>query len=251
MPKLTLLQLTQDILNDLDSDEVNSINDTIEAQQVAQIIKTTYYNIIDGKEWPHLKQLFQLTPSGDTTKPTQMIMPENMVYIEWIKYNKRKSTDTKDKYEDVLYMEPADFVGYCNVRDSSADNVEQVQDTDSGINLLVMNDRAPTYWTSFDDGNIYFDSYDSGVDTTLQNSKTQCFGLYHPSFTIADSFVPDLPVHAFSYLLNESKSTAFIMLKQTANNKAEQHSVSQRRRMSQEKWRHNGGIKFPDYGRHV
>ena len=46
MAKLTLLEMTQDIMSDMDSDEINSINDSVEALQVAQIIKTTYYNII-------------------------------------------------------------------------------------------------------------------------------------------------------------------------------------------------------------
>jgi len=45
----------------MDSDEVNSINDSVEALQVAQIIKTTYFNIIDGRDWPWLKELFKLT----------------------------------------------------------------------------------------------------------------------------------------------------------------------------------------------
>ena len=42
MAKMTLLAMVQDILNDMDGDEVNSISDTVEAEQVAQIIKTTY-----------------------------------------------------------------------------------------------------------------------------------------------------------------------------------------------------------------
>ena len=54
MAKLTLLQMTQDIMSDMDSDDINSINDSVEALQVAQIIKTTYYNIIDGKNYAFL-----------------------------------------------------------------------------------------------------------------------------------------------------------------------------------------------------
>ena len=53
----------------------------------------------------------------------------------------------------------------------------------------------------------------------------------------------------FSYLLNEAKSTAFLTLKQMANQKAEQQSVSQRRRMSQESWKITNGITFGNYGR--
>ena len=59
MAKLTVLAMVQDILSDMNSDEVNSINDTIEAQQVAQIINTTYFEIISSRDWPHLETLFQ------------------------------------------------------------------------------------------------------------------------------------------------------------------------------------------------
>lgn len=250
MSKMTLLEIVKDILNSMDSDEVNSIDDTIESQQVAQVVKTTYYNIIDGREWPHLKRLFKLSHSGNTSKMTQMILPEEVVKIEWIKYNKRKVTDTKDVYEDVKYLEPFEFLSYCNSRNSSESFIEQVTDNNSTVTFLIRNDHSPSYWTSFDDEYIYFDSYDQEVDTTLQSTKTQAYGLYRPSFSMVDSFIPDLPIHSFSYLLAESKATAFIDLKQTQNSKAEQNSISQRRRMSQEKWRHNGGVKFPDYGRH-
>ena len=44
MAKMTVLEMVQDILNDMDSDEVNSINDTIEAQQVANTVRTVYAN---------------------------------------------------------------------------------------------------------------------------------------------------------------------------------------------------------------
>jgi len=38
MAKKTVLDMVQDILSDMESDEVNSISDTTEALQVAQII---------------------------------------------------------------------------------------------------------------------------------------------------------------------------------------------------------------------
>lgn len=246
MATRTLLEIVQDILNSMDSDEVNSINDTLEAMQVAQIVKTTYYNIIDGKDWPQLYQLYQLTGLGDTTKPTHMQIPENVVDVDWVVYNVRKTTDTKDKYTPIKFIAPFDFMAMVNKRDSSASNILQVTDT---VVLNILTDKAPQYYTSFDNGYVIFDSYDVDVEDSLQSSKTQCYGKVHPTFTLDDDFVADLPVQAFSYLLNESKSTAFAELRQTQNPKAEQHSIMQRRKMSQEAWKLNGGIKFPDYGR--
>lgn len=248
MAKATLLEMVQDILSDMDSDEVNSINDTIESLQVAQIIKTTYFNIIDGKDWPFLYQFFQLEASGTTSKPTHMKLPENVIDVSILKYNKRKLTDTFDRVEDIKYKTPEDFLDLVNGRHSDASNIIVVSEA-SGIKLNILSDTPPTYFTSFDDEYLVFDSYDIDVDSTLQTSKTQCQGKVRTSFSLVDTFIPDLPVQMFSYLLNESKSTCFLVLKQSANQKAEQHSISQRRRMSQEAWRVKKGITYPNYGR--
>lgn len=246
MAKLTVLEIVQDILNSMDSDEVNSINDTLEATQVAQIVKTTYYNIIDGKDYQHLYQLFQPDTSGVSATPTKVKLPQTVIDVRFVKYNKRTLTDTKDRVEKVTYKTPEEFLDIVNARNSAASNVTVVSDT---VSLNIFTDAAPTYYTSFDGEYLILDSYDSEVDSTIQSSKFQCYGRVRPTFTISDSFIPDLPEQMFSYLLNEAKATAFVDLKQTQNPKAEQHSLSQKRRMSQENWRLAGGIKFPDYGR--
>jgi hypothetical protein len=246
---MTLLDMTQKILSSMDSDEVNSINDTLEATQVAEVIETTYYNIISGKDWAHLFELFQLTASTDNNLPTHMQLPDTYLEIKWIKYNKRDAEDTRDRYETVDYLTPEEFIEKLNQRDETDASVTEVVDPTSSVELKIYNDTAPLYYTSFDDEYIVFDAYDSGVDTTLTTAKTQCYGKKEPPFTMDDDFIPDLPVSMFSYLLNEAKATAFVELKQTQNPKAEQHSISQRRRMSQDNWRVAGGITYPNYGR--
>lgn len=248
MAKQTLLELTQDILSDMTSDEVNSINDTVESLQVAQIIKSTFFNIVSGKDYPHQNQLITLEASGTSLKPNYMRLPEGVLELSTLKYNKKRSTDTRDKYETVTYVTPEAFLEKTDANVSSNSNVMKVTDF-TGVPVYIRNDMPPSFCTSFDDEWLVFDSYDSSVDTTLQSSKTQCFGKVQPSFTMLDSFIPDLPVSLFPYLLNESKSTCFLVLKQMSNQKAEQHSISQRRRMSQEAWRLQRGIQRPDYGR--
>lgn len=248
MPKYTLLEMTQNILSDMSSDEVNSIDDTIEAVQVAQIIKDTYFNIIDGRDWPHLYELFQLNGSTDNLKPTHMSLPSDVIDISWIKYNCKTASDTQDKYRKMVYKAPETFIDILNTRSSDADNVLVVID-DSDVALNIFTDRAPMYYTSFDNEKIIMDAYDIDVDTSLQNSKTQCYGKVYPTWTQDDGFIPDLPTQSFSLLLNEAKAACFIKLQQTADPKAEQYAVTQRRRMSQDAWRVSGGITYPNYGK--
>ena len=248
MPKLTVLEMTQDILSDLDSDEVNSINDSVEALQVAQILKSTYFNIIDGRDWPHLYQPFQLTASGTTARPTHMRLPDNIIDVSWIKYDCKEFGQTRDRVKSVMYKTPADFLEILEQRDSTDATVTEVTDS-SSISMNIHNDRAPQYFTSFDNEYVVFDAYDIAIDSTLQTSKTSCYGKVYPTWTMADTFTPDLPTQSFSYLLNEAKSTASLRLKQVPDQKAEQHSVTQKRRQSQAAWRIAGGITMPNYGR--
>lgn len=245
---MSLLEIVQDIMSDMNSDEINSINDSVEALQVAQIVKSSYYNIIDGKDFPWLKELFQMASSGTASRPTHMTLPESVIDLDWIKYNCFKTGETRNRFREVKYKTPEEFFNIVNERVSTASNVTVVTDT-TGVQLNIINNQPPSYFTSFDDETLVFDSYDSAVDTTLQASKTQCYGKRSVVFTMSDSFVPDMPVQMFSYLLNEAKSTAFAVLKQMPNAKAEQHAMSQKRRMSQEAWRLKNGITYPNYGR--
>lgn len=248
MARLTLLDMVQDILNDMDSDPVNSINDTVEAIQIAQTIKTTYNNIIDGKDWPWLYELFQFEALSNVLKPNYLKIPDNIISIDFVKYNTRSATDTKDKFTDITYKTPEDFLDIVTRRDSSLSTIQVVADT-SLVNLNILNNKVPQYYTSFDDEYIVFDSFDNVINSTLIQSKSSGRGRRNVLFTISDSFIPDMPVQMFSYLLNESKSTCFINFKQMANTKAEQNSISQRRRMSQDAWKIKNGITYPDYGR--
>ena len=247
MAKMTLLEMTQDILSDMDSDEVNSINDSVESLQVAQIIKTTYFNIVDGKHYPHFDELFQLDSATDT-RPTHMKIPDTIENVHWIKYDIRKTELAKHQYTEIKYLTPEEFINHVDVRDST-DTKVQVVDSLQGIKLNIYKDRAPEYYTSFDEEYVVFDNYIQTTDTHLQKSKSQAFGKRAVTFTLSDNFIADFPVQMFSYFLAEAKSAAFVTLKQMANAKAEQTSVSHKRRMSQDAWKLERGIKYPNYGR--
>ena len=246
--KMTLIELVQDVLNDLDSDEVNHIDDTIEAQQVAQIIKTSYYEMLGHRNWPHMHKLVQLDASGSLSLPNYLILPENLQELSYFKYDKAKIDAPDIWIQDVKFKEPDDFLRYVSSRKSSSDNVEIITDP-VGTKILVLNDQAPTYWTSFDDTYLVTDSYDKAVDDTLKKSKTQAQAYIIPTWSRTDSFVPDLPAEAFPALLEESKSTAFVTLKQMANQKAEQKAKRQQSWLSRKAWRAAGGVRYENYGR--
>ena len=84
--KQTLVQLVQSILSSMSSDEINSIGDTTESMQVANIVKETYFNVTNRAGLPDQFELFQLNPFTDPNQPVMMTRPDNISKMAWIKY---------------------------------------------------------------------------------------------------------------------------------------------------------------------
>jgi hypothetical protein len=244
--KQTLFEIVDDILNDLDADKVNSITDTVESEQVAQIVKSCYYEMLSNRNWPHTRKLVQFEALGDVTKPNYLLSPDNMKELVFFKYEMQKAGDPVPLLVEVKYKHPDDFLRLTARR--TGPDIQQVVDF-SGSTLLIYNNAAPQYWTSFDDVHVVTDSFDSAVESSHQKSKTQALAFMYPSWTMEDTFVPDLPSDAFSALIEEAKSTAFLALKQMPNQKAEQKAGRQQRWLSRKAWNLHGGVRYPDYGR--
>lgn len=253
MAKKTLLDMVQGILSDIDGDEVNSISDTTEALQVADIIRDTYEAMVVSKYLPHLKTLMRLDATSSAT-PTTMKLPVDVMELLWIKYDKKASGATNTKFQDIEYLEPDDFIELVNGLDTDKTNVESYTDISSNVAIKCYNDRHPTYWTSFDDEHIVFDAYDSSMESNLQNSKTQVSGYREPSLSLTDTTIPDLPAEAFPLLISECTKRALggvkqVSLTDTAYKEEDDRHKKQTTFLQRKKWRTHTQSKYPNYGR--
>jgi len=211
MSKKTLLEMTQNILSSMDSDEVNSIGDTVESLQVAEVIRETYEYITVGIDIPGRSGIIMLDASTDPALPNYMKVPSNVERIEWVRYN----DNTID------YKAPLDFIDSVSGR-GSGDEVVSVG------NMNIYNDRDPLFYTSFDDDTLVFDAFDSTEGSTLMQSKTLCWGQRSLPFEMLDSFVPLLPLDMFPRLLAEAKAACFVNFKQVSNSTEERRARNQK-----------------------
>ena len=248
MPKYTLLEIVQECLNDIDGDEVNSINDTIESTQVALIVRSSFNAMMSSRDWPHTKQLINLNTSNSISLPTHINLQTNISRLLFINYNKSAVNETRLKYEPVTYKEPEEFLRMLNGRNSDDAKVDIITDP-TGVVLNIYNTIHPSYFTSFNETNLVMDSYDKTVDTTLVSSKIQAMAYVIPGFELTDDFVPNLPEEAFPALIEEAKAKVSAKLRQTSDPKAEQEIRRQQKWLSRNDWVVNGGVKYPDYGR--
>lgn len=252
--KYTLLELVQSIASTTDSDEINSISDSVESMQIANIVRTAYYDLIQRSNLPEHHSLVTLDASGDSAKPTLMYLPSTVSEVKWIKYDCREVSDTFANMRLIDYLPLDQFLNRMNGYDVDEADVETFTHT-IGVDTFTFvytKDTHPSFYTTFDDNTILFDSYDSDIDTTLQKSKTMCFGRVVIPFTLSDSFIPDLDESQFALLLNESKSLAWYELKQSPHAIAERNSKRGWSNLQRSKEAVKGLSDFdklPDFGR--
>lgn len=216
--KYTLLEMVQRILESMDSDEVDAYGDTIESLAVANIIKESYYDLCTRLDLPRIHAPFQLTASGDNTKPVLMTVPEAVLDIDWIKYNEPDAS-SNSQFNMLTFLEWPDFLEMSLGLKESDSNVSTMTQAFDGTNFTFKfyTDRYPSFYSTPDDEYVIFDAHKATVDDTLRASKTLCYGRKAPTFTMSDNFTPKLEADQFQLLLQTAKELAFVELKQTQN----------------------------------
>ena len=191
MAKLTRLTLVQRILSAIDAEGVSTVSETVESEQVAQLLDTAYEAIVADYPWPWLYSKWQLETPVDNT----MLMPATTTQLDWIRYDGK----------EVQYIEPKEMTVLLAGRNTLETNID-----DNG----AYNDRDPQYWTSYDDEKITFDSYNMALVTI----KTEAYGIKSVAPLIDDVDIPDLPEKFHTTLLFRTIADAFTTLKGDTTN---------------------------------
>lgn len=154
------------------------------------------------------------------------------------------------QYYKVEYLPVDEFVKMCNSRVTTSDDVVVTNYGPDDVQITIVTDRPPTYWTSINDEYILFDSYDSAVESSILADKTQIFVDKSPSFTLEDAHVINLPSNLMPYLERQVESYCMAVIKQQPNPKSEQLERRLRVRQQRNKWRHQRLNKNgPNFGR--
>lgn len=247
--KMTLLEMTQNILSAMDSDEVNSVADTVESLQVAEEIRTTFYEVFSNRMIPELAGLVTLEGIQDLERPNVLRLKDKSARIKWLRY---KNFRNKGELRELEYISPEEFMQRFVFQGNSENDhwspVKLIGDNPFTYN--IQNNRCPQYWTSFDDKHLVFDSFDQENETTLHGSSAIAWGTKNPEFKLEDDFVPPIDDHLFPLLLAEAKSACFVNIKQIANSKEEQRARRQLVRSQNKKLRTGYMENMPnDYSR--
>lgn len=185
--RLTKLQIVQDILSTLDIDNISTLSETPEADQVEAMVDKAYDEINAEKPWPHLREFthLELTSTSHIMK-----IPDGIMTVSDIWYNSKS----------IEFIIPKEMFELLASRDTTESNIDS-----NG----AYNDQDPVYWSSYDDTNIIFDRYNS----TLVSSLSYADAYRMPSQMTADSDYPDLPERFHKTLYYGALADAFYTLK--------------------------------------
>lgn len=248
--RMTLLQVVQRVLDAMNHDSVNSIDATIESRQIAEEARVVFYDLMDRDTWKHLIKLMPLQTVADTTRPNYLRIPVDVANITDIRYETTDSDDTFRTFTPIEFLEPEDFLDYTYTRRTDEDNVITVYNYEN-VPMFILNDQAPTYWTTFDDEYIVFDSYDAEVDIYhMLGEKSLMRAKVIPVWVRDNSFTPDLPDQLFSTYIAEVTASCFTYWKQGTSIKDEQRAARGISRLRRSARKTNEHIDKARYGRH-
>ena len=155
----TLLYTVQRVLEKLDLDVVNSINDSPDAILVAREAEDTFYDLVNRNEWPERYDIIKAESVGDVLNPTALRLSDETLSILSVRYNVTDTDDTDTTYKELTQLSPEDFLDKVYLRKSSDTTV--TTGSYKGIDIYVYNNKAPEYFTVFDNEYIILDSWDS------------------------------------------------------------------------------------------
>lgn len=192
--KLTYLQIINIVLSALDSQSVETASGSVESEQVGLIVNRVYNEICSRRTWPWLREV-GFSKVSLTSKAWELDLPDTCMTLEYITYNKKELT----------YLTPKEMAYKLQGRTPNTTN----------INLLgIKYDSDPTYWTSYDDATITFDSYDGTYANLLPAKCYIQFIKETPNELSGNADIPIIHPRYHSVLLYGVLGYAFLELAQ-------------------------------------
>ena len=243
MAKRTILKLIQELGAGLGSDEIDSLDETIEASDIMTILEQTYQEVLNRKTWEfmkgHIRQL-----DADATYANVLAIPDDVIKIEKITYR-----DTTGKFADVQYLSAEEFMMIVQSRNTVNANITAINNAD-GVAINVRTDATPAYWTSFDEVTVTFDSFDSSV--AAENLATDSV-IISDVMPVTDFTNPagvlNIPERMETLVFNEALSTCNYRIRQTADPRTDRIARRQGISLRRNEIKTKSDIKEATYGR--
>ena len=245
MPKRTLLEMIQEVSDAIDGDEISSLNETVEADQLQKLIVNVLEDLVTRQDWEFLKdKLIQL---NDASTVISLDVPDTVSKLQTMQY----ISTTDGKPRTLHYIPPEDYLQV--MRQATSGDASTVDVIVNGITLVAKTNQDPRFWTILEDA-VFVDGFDISRDTSGvvgSQSVTLSTKYFDFSGSTVGTWVAPLPEKMFGLWLQESIAEASVKLRQVEDpreeRKARRQFVSQSR--DEPIFRRDEGFGGVNYGR--
>lgn len=241
MPKKTLLEMVQFVAKKIGSDEVSALGDSVETDDIQEIVLETLEDLVTRTDWEFLKDNLDNLEDGSTT--ISMNIPTTVEKIQTVRY-KTANGDTKTLH----YLKPDDYLFRMQQTKSGTENTEDI--TVNGVTLVARTNKDPQYWTILDEI-IFVDSYDNTFDATGvvgSNSVILVTNYFDFTGSTSPTWIAPMPEKMFSLWKSEAVAEASAALAGETDDRAERKArrqyVQQQRREPVFKRDQGGSVNY-------
>jgi len=216
MAKYTLLKMVQLVASAINSDEIDSLGETREANDIQTILEQSLNDLLTRRNWEFLRDKIMLLDAGTTV--ASLTIPDGVTSLQEVRYSSAKVLGDPKQHREIRYITPAEFLDMSNRQTPLSSNVEEITGP-GGILLYVKTDAPPSVYTTFDESELFFDSYNIETDPTgLDPSNSIITATVSITTTSADpTWVAPIPERMFQVWLYEAFAMASTQLRQFDN----------------------------------
>lgn len=245
MPKRTLLEMIQEVSDAVDGDEISALNETVEADQLQNLIINTLEDLVTRQDWEFLKdKLLQLESSSTVIS---LGIPATISKLQTVQY----ISTSDSKLKTLHYIDPVRYLQI--MQQATSGEAGTVDVVVNGITLVARNNKDPRWWTILEDV-VFVDSFDVSRDTSgVVGTQSAVLATKYFDFTgnTVGTWVAPLPEKMFGLWLQESIAEASVKLRQVEDpreeRKARRQFVSQSR--DEPVFRRDEGFGGVNFGR--
>lgn len=229
MKRYTLLEMVQEVGRAINSDEITTLDESIDAIDIKMVVLTTLEDLTNRREWAWRRnQLRIATPPLSGALKVVLDLPSDCDAVTEFSYRTDVYGSNQATFTPLTYLSPKDFLTLVNSRNLTDPTVDTIVTTPDARPIYVYNNKAPSYYTQFDYGAIVCDAYDKAVDPTgLSAGRTMVLATVSIDTTGAatnPAWVADIPTKFFQLWLQEARAVAANQLRQTPNARFEREA---------------------------
>lgn len=219
--KKTLLQVVQYVGTKINSDEISSIDETIEAQDITTLCLEVLQDILNRPSgaWEFLRDRPMTLETGTTT--LSLAIPENVRKIQNVRYRIIEAGE-QTGWRTLKYIYPDEYL--CRLQSNKPTDPDTTTVLVNGIEVYPRTNRPPRYWTSFNESEIFLDSYDSEQNPTgLNPADSAIIATIYMDFSgsTVGTWVAPIPELLFDVWMHEAAAEASVAFRQADDQRAE------------------------------